>query len=419
MQIRLPYGKTFLTASIPDGVNVEVIEPPTVAAAVDQTGAVEGALENLRGSVRWEDHRQARKIAIAVNDKTRPVPHDRLLPPLLAKLNQLGFPEEAITFYVAVGTHPPMTVKEFPSILPVEILAKYHVVSHDSEDVNGLVDLGKTPLGTPVWVNSEFFQSDLKIVVGNIEPHQFVGFSGGVKTAAIGLTGMASINQNHALLMDPDSRIGEYATNPARQDVESMGELIGVDIALNAVLNQDRQIVHVLAGDPLAVMQAGIPLSRQVCQVGVPGEYDVLISSPGGYPKDINVYQAQKGLAHAALVTRQGGTIILAVACTEGSGSPHYEDWMEGKASWKQVLEGFQAEGFRVGPHKAYLIARDATKTRLLVVSEMEEPLARKLLLYPLYDLQTAMDIALQDLPAGARIGVMPHASSTIPFIKG
>ncbi len=117
-----------------------------------------------------------------------------------------------------------------------------------------------------------------------------------------------------------------------------MGEMIGIHIALNAVLNQDRQIVHALAGDPRAVMQAGIPLSRQVCQVGVSAEYDVLISSPGGYPKDINVYQAQKGLAHAALVTRPGGTIILAAACTEGSGSPHYEDWMTGKRSFAHVF---------------------------------------------------------------------------------
>ena len=419
MQICLPYGKTFLTASIPEGMRVDVIEPPTVSATVDEMGAVQDALEDLIGGVQWEDHRGAKTIAIAVNDKTRPVPHDRLLPPLLAKLEGMGFPDSAITFYVAVGTHPPMTMDEFSAILPDQILAKYRVVSHDSEDSNLLVNLGVTPHGTPVWTNQAFYQSDLKIVVGNIEPHQFVGFSGGVKTAAVGLAGLESINHNHALLTDPASKIGEYETNPARQDVEAMGERIGVHIALNAVLNQDRQIVYALAGDPRAVIQAGIPLSREVCQVGVPAEYDVLISSPGGHPKDINVYQAQKGLAHAALVTRPGGTIILAAACPEGSGSPHYEDWMTGKRSFAHVFDCFGDEGFRVGPHKAYLIARDASKTRVLMVSEMSEPLARKLLLHPLFDLQTAVDTALQGVPDDARIGVLPHASSTIPFIEG
>ena len=419
MQIRLPYGKTFLTASIPEGKQVDVIELPLVPAAADQMGAVQDALEHLLGGVQWEDHRGAKTIAIAVNDKTRPVPHDRLLPPLLAKLADMGFPDSAITFYVAVGTHPPMTADEFPAILSDQILAKYRVVSHDSEDSDLLVNLGVTPHGTPVWTNKAFYQSDLKIVVGNIEPHQFVGFSGGVKTAAVGLSGLESINQNHALLTDPASQIGAYETNPARQDVEAMGEMIGIHIALNAVLNQDRQIVHALAGEPRAVMQAGIPLSREVCQVGVPAEYDVLISSPGGYPKDINVYQAQKGLAHAALVIRPGGTIILSAACPEGSGSPHYEDWMTGKRSFAHVFDCFGAEGFRVGPHKAYLIARDASKTRVLMVSEMEQGLARRLLLHPLFDLQTAVDTALQGVPDDARIGVLPHASSTIPFIEG
>ena len=419
MQIHLPYGKSTLSASIPEGMLVDVIEMPAVPPAPDQKGAVRDALENLLGGITWEDYRGAKTIAIAVNDKTRPVPHERLLPPLLAKLEALGFPSSAITFYVAVGTHPPMTPDEFPSILSAEVLDRYRVVSHDSQDDNLLVKLGTTQQGTPVWTNRAFYQSDLKIVVGNIEPHQFVGFSGGVKTAAVGLAGLESINVNHALMTDPASKIGEYKSNPARQDVEAMGEMIGIHIALNAVLNQDRQIVHALAGDPQAVMQTGIPLSRQVCQVGVLEKYDLLISSPGGYPKDINVYQAQKGLAHAALVTRMGGTIILAAACTEGSGSPHYEDWMDGKESIEDVRNCFQAEGFRVGPHKAYLIARDATKTSLLMCSEMEEALARKLLLYPLFDLQTAVDTALQGLPGDARIGVLPHASSTIPFIEG
>ena len=77
-------------------------------------------------------------------------------------------------------------------------------------------------------------------MVGNIEPHQFVGFSGGVKTAAIGLAGAETINRNHALMTHPDSRLGEYETNPARQDVEEIGRKVGIHLALNAILNQQK-----------------------------------------------------------------------------------------------------------------------------------------------------------------------------------
>ena len=112
------------------------------------------------------------------------------------------------------------------------------------------------PGGTPIWSNKAYVGSDFKIVVGNIEPHQFVGFSGGVKSAAIGLAGVKTINHNHALMTHPDSQLGEYENNPALQDVEEIGKKMGIHLALNAILNQNKQIVHVLAGDPRAVMRA-------------------------------------------------------------------------------------------------------------------------------------------------------------------
>jgi len=417
MEIRVPYGRSFLTATLPSHFGVDIIEAPETLPAINPLGVVHAALENLIGDVSWVDFAGAQSVAIAVNDKTRPVPHHQLLPPLMERLTALGIPDSAITFYVAVGTHSPMTPGEFPAILPADVLKRYKVVSHDSENDDLLVDLGKTARGTPIWSNKGYVRSDFKIVIGNIEPHQFAGFSGGVKSAAIGLSALKTINRNHALMTHTDSQLGEYATNPARQDIEEIGQKIVVHLALNAILNQNKQIVHVLAGDPRVVVRTGLELSRQVCQVAVRQKYGLMISSPGGHPKDINVYQAQKGLAHAVLVTRPGGTVILTAACPEGAGSLHYEEWMLGKQSYTEVLKCFTAEGFRIGPHKAYQIARDASQLRLLVCSEMDEALARMLLLNPVRDLQTAVDLALADLQPGERIGILPHASSTIPYI--
>lgn len=417
MEIKLPYGRTYLTANLPDRFGVDMIEAPEASPAADPVGTVCSALENLLGELRWSDLAAARSVAIAVNDKTRPVPHQQLLPPLLERLRQLGIPDAAITFYVAVGTHPPMEPGEFPSILPADILRRYKVVSHDAENEPLHIYLGETSRGTPVWSNRAYAQSDLKIVVGNIEPHQFAGFSGGVKSAAIGLSALETINRNHSLMTHPDSLLGTYETNPARLDIEEIGRKIGVHLALNAILNQDKQIVHALAGDPCQVVQKGVALSRRVCQVAVALKYPLVISSPGGHPKDINVYQAQKGLAHAVRITQPGGAVILTAACPEGAGNLHYETWMQGKHSYAEVLQSFQAEGFQIGPHKAYQIARDASRVRLLFCSEMDERRSNALLLNPVHDLQTALEMAVASLPAGERIGILPHASSTIPYI--
>ncbi len=415
MRIHIPYGHFFQSADIPEHFPVDVIEAPETPAAPDPLQAVHTALDHPLGDFCWEQFSKARSVAIAINDKTRPVPHVHLLPPLLQRLMSLGIPASAITFHVAVGTHPPMRPDEFPSILPAEVLTRYRVVSHDSEDDDLLLHLGETARGTPVWVNRFYAQADLKIVIGNIEPHQFAGFSGGVKSAAIGLAGLKTINRNHALMTHPDSRLGEFGSNPARQDIDEIGRMIGIQLAVNAVLNQSREIVRVLAGEPGAVLQAGIPLSRQLCQVGVSSRYRLVISSPGGHPKDINVYQSQKGLAHAALITRPSGTVILAAACPEGSGSPHYETWMSGKISHAQVIESFRLEGFRIGPHKGYQISRDALQVNLMFCTDMDHSLARALLLNPVRDLQTAINLALEDLQLGDRVAILPHAASTIP----
>jgi nickel-dependent lactate racemase len=164
-------------------------------------------------------------------------------------------------------------------------------------------------------------------------------------------------------------------------------------------------------------MEKAIPLSRKVSQTQVLAPFDLVIASAGGHPKDLNLYQAQKALAHAATITRDGGTILVVAACPEGSGSRGYEAWMEDVGSYEQVLAKFEREGFRIGPHKAFQIARDASRVQALLVSEMAPTLVRRLLLTPATSIDSALNNVLPVLPADARVGIMPRASSTIAYV--
>jgi nickel-dependent lactate racemase len=154
-----------------------------------------------------------------------------------------------------------------------------------------------------------------------------------------------------------------------------------------------------------------------VSQAPVAAPFDLVIASAGGHPKDLNLYQAQKALAHAALVTRDGGMVIVVAACPEGAGSQRYVDWMAGIDSHQAVLDRFEGEPFRVGPHKAFLISRDAARVRTILVSEMAPALVRRLLLTPASSVDAALGLALPDLPEGARVGIMPRASSTVAYV--
>ncbi len=415
--IRLPYGKTYLTASLPDDYPVEIVAPVAASAADDSVQLAREALAQPVGGVRLADFGGALSVAITISDKTRPIPH-AVIYPLLDQLHALGIPNAAITFFLATGAHTPMPTNEFSLVLPDDMLARYRVVSHDCDDQANLVQLGATPRGTPVWANRQFMDADLRIVIGNIEPHQFMGFSGGVKSVAVGLAGRATINRNHELMLDPKSQLGTYDDNPARQDVEAIGKLFGVHFALNTVLNANKQVVQVLAGDPVAVMRAGIPLVRELNEVRVAAPFDLVIASPGGHPKDINVYQAQKALAHAVRITKPGGTVIVVAECKEGAGSRSYERWIADMDSHAAVLERFAREPFELGPHKAFQIARDSEMVDARWVTSLSSELTQRLLLNSQIDLATAVTGALSQLGTGARIGVMSAANATVPVLE-
>ena len=418
MEFSLPYGKGCLTFHLPEGLPVDVVEPPEVMAADDPLGVVRAALDAPLGGARLSDFRGARSATVAINDKTRPVPHEHLLPPLLRRLEGLGLSPAAITLLIATGVHPTMPPTEFARVIPPQVLARYPILCHDADNEADLVHLGATSRGTPVWINRRFLEADLRVVVGNVEPHQFQGFSGGVKSAAIGLAGRRTVNRNHARMVHPLAQLGRYAGNPARQDVEEIGGMIGVHFALNAVLNGQKQIVRAVAGEPQAVMEAAIPLSLQVSQAPVAAPFDLVIASAGGHPKDLNLYQAQKALAHAALVTRDRGAVIVVAACPEGAGSRAYEAWMRGVGSYEAVFAKFEREGFRVGPHKAFQVARDAARVQTFLVSEMAPELVQRLLLTPAASIDAALRLALGGLPTCPSVAIMPRASSTIPIIE-
>lgn len=438
-EFTIPYGKGQLSFELPERYQITLLAPVSTPAASDPGAAAavdlaEQALDRPSGGFDWGRWRGARSAAIAVNDKTRPVPHEVLLPPLLRRLEGLGLEPHAIQLLIATGTHPLMPPADYELVLPPEIIARYPVACHDGGDEAGLAYVGQTQRGTPVWLNRRYLEANLRIVVGNVEPHQFMGFSGGVKSAVIGLAGRATIHHNHALMAEPGAQLGHYSDNPARQDVEEMGRLAGVHLALNGVLSPGKaygahtpEIVHAFAGDPVAVMQAAIPHVRAVYELVVDagprlllgGGFDLLIVSPGGLPKDINVYQAQKALGHAALVSRPGGAIIVAASCPEGAGSQRYQEWVAAMASHQAVMERFRREGFAIGPHKAFQIARDTLGRRVWWVTDMPPALMEQLLLARANSLEEALEAVLPGLPDGAHVGIMPLANATVPVLAG
>ncbi len=285
-----------------------------------------------------------------------------------------------------------MQVDEFNLVLTAEIISRYLVKSHNADEEDNLEYLGETSRGTPVWANKAFYHSALKIMVGDIEPHHFAGFSGGYKSAAIGLAGRPTINHNHAMLTHPDAWIGVFSTNPLRQDIEEIGALMDIHLALNAVLNQDKEIIAAFFGSPHQVSIEGNSVALAACGTVCDELFDLVIASAGGAPKDINFYQAQKALTHASMFCKPGGTLILVAACPEGTGNKPYEEFMQDVNTPQEAIAKFGEREFRVGPHKAYQVARLLMNYHIYLVSDIPPDLVNRLLIQPAESVQAAFD---------------------------
>ena len=419
--VKIPYGNRSIEFSIAFNHPVDVILPNNTSSYLgDHLTKIDNALAHpINGIEPFGDLSSLSKVVITINDKTRPVPNSILLSRLIPSLNAHGVLDANICILIASGTHQPMEVEEFSLILEENFISRFQIIPHDCDEKMNQLFLGTTKAGTPVWINKIFLEADLRIVVGDIEPHHFAGFSGGVKSAAIGLCGRETININHMLLMHQYSKVGIYEGNLLRADIEEIGQMIHVDIALNAVLNDQKQIVDVFFGNPVDVMIRGIQVVRKLCQVEIKNLYDIVIASAGGYPKDINLYQAQKAMTHASLFCRKGGKIVLVAECREGAGSQGYLDFMHDLSSTKEIITRFEDQGFSVGPHKAYQIARIVEDHEVFLLSDMDPELVKSLLLSPLSPNEHSLETLINSQPVETNIAVLPYATACIPkFLK-
>ena len=413
---KIPYGNSQKEFNLPEGYRVDLIFPENILAHKNIGSFVKKALKHPIDNINKKLFINSKRVGIAINDPTRPVPHSILLPPLIKFLEDRGINKEDIFFFIATGTHKPVSKDELSRILPASIIKQYQIESHDCDNTENLKYLGTTSRNTPVFINKKFYELDLKILVGNIEPHHYMGFSGGVKTAAIGLAGRETINKNHSLLLDPLSFIGNYETNPTRQDVEEIGDMLDITAALNVVMNFEKKIVDVFWGTPRSVMNAGIPVSRQVCQKKIQKKYDLVIASPGGYPKDINLYQAQKAITHVNLISKEKGTIILVAECREGFGSKLFEEYLSNFTSFTEIIKHFNKIEFEIGPHKAYQLALQGIKNRLILVSSIDSSKIKRTLLEHVGSIDGAIKLLEEKSKPDRSVALVPFATNTVLY---
>ena len=396
-------------SSAPAAAWARRLQPPAAPTAADEQAEIRRALAEPIGAPRLSElAATARKAAIVVSDVTRPCPSYRFLPALLEELAPLA-PEDVSVLF-ALGGHRAHTPEEQRQLVGEEVAAQRRPPRSTS-----------TPRAACRWASpaaarasrcsSPTSSADLRICTGNIEYHYFAGFSGGAKAVVPGLCSYAAIRDNHSMMLAPTARAGIIAGNPVREDIDEAGALIGVDFIFNVLLDEEKRIIRAVAGHYLEAHRAGAEVYDRRCDLRVPVAADVVIASPGGTPKDINLYQAQKTLDNVGGAVRDGGVIVLVARCREGFGQTTFEEWMTGMGTPQVLIDRIQRE-FVLGGHKAAAVAGLLARADVYLVSEFPDDVVRSMCMTPFASVDAAVAAALEPRRvADARCLVVPHGS--------
>lgn len=405
-RIDLPYGHDTITIQVPSDKLVGTFLPQDLAPVPDPAEALREALADPVSSPRLRDLAgNARSVAIAVEDATRPVPNALLLEAVISELEAGGISPQHIKVIVATGLHRPMNDEELAGALG----RWFGVVQHENHDAGSperLAPLGTTSLGTAISVNRSFMDADLRITTGDVEYHQFCGYGGGVKCVYPGLADAAAIRTNHSRMDLPGTGPGRIDGNPVREEINEVGRMARVDFNLSVAMDAEHRIVAVRAGDPDASFRQACRFVDDMYAVDVPRRADLVIASPGGHPKDIELYQTQKAIEEATQVVEPGGNVLITARCDEGSGSPRFEEWMEAAYSPDDIIHRIQ-DDFVMGGHKAYQIAREVQRANVFLYSQIPPGRVRAWMMTPVGSLD---DIG-RLIDASRSIIVLPQAT--------
>ena len=415
--VQLAYGRTGMTLQVPD--DARVIEPKHLKGLADEMGAVAAALGRptgtppLKAMVKPTD-----RVAIVISDITRPTPNEKLVPWLLAELDQV--PRDRFVIINGVGSHRANTREELVQMLGQEVVDTVRIENHDAFDDGKVVRVGRNTYGSEVFLNRTYVESDFRIVTGFIEPHFFAGFSGGPKGIMPGIASIRTILDFHNARMigHPNSTWGVIEGNILQDSATQNCLMARPQFMLNVTLNGRKEITSVFAGDVIQAHRAGCEFVRESAMCAVDEPFDVVVTTNSGYPLDQNLYQTIKGMSAAAMIVRQGGAILSASECCDGvPNHGNYAKILKMRETPQALLDMINDPSFSVFDQwQVQVQALIQLKADCHLFCTLDPDTVRQAKL-------TATDDPARTLGElirrhGSRVAVLPYGPLTIPYVR-
>ncbi len=425
---RVPYSKTEIAFDLSPGMRGTVVVSRPAEPLPDVEGAITEALAHPTGSPPLREiAKPGDRVCIVFTDVTRASPDHLLVPALLRELEAAGIHDEDITLLCGIGMHRPSTPEERVAKLGAEVVARYRVIDNEPQNPRALVDLGVTPGGVPVSAHRAAVEADLLVATGLVEPHQYAGYSGGRKTLAVGAAGEALIAHTHgpAFVDHPGTRLGCIEGNPFHEAITEAARRAGLRFILNVVLDDEKRVVCVKAGEMVETHQQLVAFARSIYEVPIPHQYDAAIGGVG-FPKDANLYQASRAASYLFFaptpVVKPGGFLIIPARCEEGAGDGVGEQRflaaMRDAPGVQHILDDARAHGYPPGQQRAFVMAKVLEGARVVIVGSECPDVIAACKMTPAATMEEALALAADELGPDLDVLIVPHALLTLPVVQ-
>jgi len=350
----LPYGDGTIAVKLPDrtrvvrggGGGVRLPPVPDQAVAIRDALAQPMGLPPIRDLVR-----PGGRVLIAFDDPTVPSfgpVRGLAIEAVLAELAAAGVAEENVTLVCANALHRKWTPGELSRSIGADLVRRFgeRLLCHDAEDPENIVHLGTTEHGYDVDIHRLVVESDLTVYV-NAQCH--MGFGGGWKSVAVGLSTWRSIRHTHT----PDGMSMSVRHNRMHEVFNEQGAFIEKALGkrifkIETVLADATKIGRVWAGGitetraaALEVLEQRHPPRRGEAEPADVVVYGLPAWSPYATFAKMNpiLTLISTGLGYLGgyieALGKPGCSVIIATPCPEEWDRQHHAPYPE---VWERVL---------------------------------------------------------------------------------
>ena len=426
-EYNLAYGEKTITLHWPHNHAPQIVEGHVQTPCADIDGAVRQALTSPIGAAPLNRVVAAgQKIVVVVSDVTRQwLRYDLFLPVLLDVLNEAGVADEDISLIVALGAHRAQSETEHTAIYGAQVVRRVKIIQSRVDEEDAYRYVGNTSRGTPVSLNKAVLSADRVILTGGVTYHSMAGFGGGRKAILPGIAAYETIQANHRLCLhpipgrglNPTCASGALDGNPMHQDMMEIARMANPDFLLNVLMTAEGEIAGFVAGHWETAWLAGCRQVERQFGIPVTRQTEAAIVSAGGYPKDINFYQASKAIENACVAVKDGGVLIALMECRDIEEPSDFWQWFD--LGSLEKMEAALRQGFTVPGFVALKLGYIAQKQRVIIVTRPEN-VSR----FAKTGMKTAstLEEALKQCAAWLgkedfELSIFPHAAATLPLL--